>query len=467
METRHHRPGLIRISDDLAAVLRAVSDAGGRPYLAGGCVRDALVDPSTEPKDVDLEVFGLDVEALKVAVGSTGDVVEVGAAFSVLTLRRGDELFDVALPRRRVESTAARHGISVVPDPSASLTEASACRDVTINALLYDASTAEVVDCWDGMADLDARVLRHTSDAFVTDPLRVLRGAQLAARLDLTMAEETVALARSLHDTYPELATERVWGEWSKIATRGRRPSAALEVLTATGWESHLPDLAVLHTIEQDPRWHPEGDVHVHSGLAADKAAELAARAGLDDEQRTVVVLAALVHDFGKATHTQRVVEDDGSIRITSHGHDVAGVEPALRFLASIGAPAAVRRQVGPLVREHMCTVATKDPSRAAVRRLVRRLVPATMEQWELVCTADKGGRGSGSVPPGTEAWMAHYESEKDTLAPLLRGRDLVDAGLTPGPTFRSLLADALTAQDQGEFDDPAGALAWLRDRLR
>lgn len=430
-------------------------------------MRDALIDPDGEPKDVDLEVFGLDREALRDAVGRTGDVVEVGAAFSVLTLRRGAELFDVALPRRRVADAAARHGIRVEADPSAPLTEATACRDFTINALLYDPSTAEVVDCWDGMADLRAGLLSHTSDAFVTDPLRVLRGAQLAARLDLTMAPETVSVARSLRDEHSSLPIERVWGEWSKIATRGRRPSAALEVLAATGWEDHHPDLAVLHSVEQDPRWHPEGDVHVHSGLAADKAAELVEEAGLDDEQRTVVVLAALVHDFGKATHTQRVVGADGSIRITSHGHDVAGVEPASRFLSSIGAPASVRRQVGPLVREHMCAVATKDPSRTVVRRLVRRLAPATMEQWALVCAADKGGRGAGSVPPGTEAWMAHHEAEKDTIEPLLKGRDLVDAGVAPGPEFRSILTAALSAQDEGEFDDHAGALAWLRSRPR
>ena len=457
-----HMPGLIKLTVPTNRVLDAIADAGGHPYLVGGCVRDALIEPGRIPKDVDIEVFGLDIDALSIALKSVGNVDEVGVDFSVLKMCVDGEDFDISLPRKDVKTAEGHRGFSVEADPNSSLPDATARRDFTINALMYDPATGNVIDCWGGLNDLMVGILRHTTDAFAEDPLRVLRGVQFAARFGYTMHPDTIALARELADDYDHLPTERVWEEWHKIASKGRHIGSALETLRQTGWEKHYPQISVLHDVEQDPTWHPEGNVHVHSGMAADKAAELADIAGLDPEDRTVIVLAAMVHDFGKATHTQHAVDKLGNPKITSHGHDHAGVEPADEFLISIGASKVIRDRVKPLVREHMCSSTVKTVTRPAVRRLARRLSPATLNEWAMVTAADKGGRGSGSVDAKTDQWLEMYEEESTRMSPLLTGQHLIDSGMTPGPAFKPVLAAALEAQDEGVFDDETGALAWF-----
>lgn len=453
---------LLDLSPATRSVLAAITAAGGRPYLSGGSVRDALMRSDGRPRDVDIEVFGLDVDALVSALRTVGSVDEVGRSFAVLKITRDGEDFDVSLPRTEVKSGPGHNGFTVVADPHIAPQTAAARRDFTMNALMYDPATGTVLDFFGGVADLHAGVLRHSSAAFAEDPLRVLRGAQFAARFGFAVAPETAVLARSLAPSYAELPPERVWGEWRKIGEQGVHVSAALVALQVCGWLEHFPELARLAGVPQDPRWHPEGDVLVHSGLAADAAAQLADDAGLTGDDRTVVVLGALVHDLGKATHTQ--VHPDG--RIISHGHAEAGVAPVEDLFGRIGAPAALVARITPIVREHMVATGTVGmPSRPAVRRLARRLAPATMIEWSLVCGGDHGGRGSGSGANPALPWLAVAASGGVMHEPrklLLRGDDLIALGLTPGPRFGPVMAAALEAQDDEEFDDHAGAVAWL-----
>ncbi|SDG99592.1 CCA tRNA nucleotidyltransferase [Klenkia brasiliensis] len=424
-------------------VLAAVTRAGGRPYLVGGCVRDRLL--GVPAGDVDVEVFGLALAEVAAALRGVGRVDEVGRAFAVLKVRRDGVDVDVAVP------TA---GPGTAPE------DAARRRDFTVNALMLDAATGEVLDVVGGRADLRDGVLRHTGPAFADDPLRVLRGVRFAARYGFRFAPGTAALCRTL--TPAGLPAERVWGEWRRIGEEGRHLSAALAALAATGWLAHVPKLAALAGVPQDPHWHPEGDVLTHAGLAGDAAAALADEAGLTGEDRAVVVLAALLHDVGKAGHTQ--VRADG--RITSHGHAEAGAEIAREALTALGAPEAFVARVVPLVREHMvATGPTGAPRRTVVRRLARRLAPATVAEWSLVCGADRAGRGSGAGPNPTLAWLALAEAagvDREPSRPLLRGADLVALGRAPGPGFGAVLAAALEAQDEGAFADTAGARAWL-----
>ncbi len=469
VESRHPMPGLIALSPATRRVLGAIEYAGGRPYLVGGCVRDAILEPGSPPKDVDIEVYGTDLDSLTHELSRVGYVDDVGADFEVLKLRTGGEDFDIALPRREVKTGAGHRGFEVVADPFGSLVEASGRRDFTINTLMFDPRTGEVVDCWGGLSDLEAGVLRHTTDAFAEDPLRVLRGVQFAARFGMAMDPGTAKMCRSLAGEYATVAKERVWTEWHKLATKGRYPSKGLEVLAQTGWEDHYPQLAVLHGVPQDPHWHPEGDVHVHTGLAADKASQLADQAGLSGDDRAVVVLATMLHDVGKHTHTSISVDHQGQTRISSAGHADAGVGPAGAFLRSIDAPRHIRDRVLPLVREHMAATGNDDPSASAVRRLARRLQPATIREWAMVVEADKGGRGAGSRPGGTGRWLqvaAELGAERAPVRSLLRGEHLIAAGMTPGPAFAPIIRDAQAAQDDGEFVDEAGAVRWLRMRL-
>ena len=449
---------LVRLSGAASALLQTIRGAGGRPYLVGGCVRDALLAPGGAATDVDIEVFGLDLERVAAAVGQVGPVDEVGRSFAVLKVRRDGEDFDISVPRSEAGTTG--DGGSV--DLGASLRAAAVRRDFTMNALMLDPATQEVLDLVGGVADLRAGVLRHSGPAFAEDPLRVLRGVRFAARFGFRLAPETVELARSLAPSYADLPTERIWGEWRKLGEQGRFLSAAVDTLAESGWLVSVPQLARLAGVPQDPRWHPEGDVLTHSGLAADAAAGLADEAGLTGNDRTVVVLAALLHDIGKAEHTQ--VRADG--RITSYGHAEGGVAPAEELLASIGAPSAVTGRILPIVREHMVATSTGGPpTRAAVRRLARRLAPAAMTEWSLVCGADHAGRGAGSGPNPTTSWLELAQAagvDRHPTRLLLRGEDLMALGHPPGPQYRPVMAAALAAQDDGAFTDHAGAVAWL-----
>lgn len=430
--------------------------------LVGGFVRDLIMGRPAASKDIDVEVYGLTFAALAEALGRAGRVDEVGKSFGVLKVRAGDADLDVNVPRRERKVSAGHRGFDITPDMGLDFAEASARRDFTMNAILLDPEAGTVIDCHGGLEDITAGVLRHTSAAFAEDPLRVLRAVQFAARFGFRLAPETAALCRSLAGSYGELPVERVWCEIEKIGTRGKDITAALTALEASDWERHFPQIAALHGVEQDPEWHPEGDVWVHSGLAADQAARLADEAGLTGADRFTVVMAALAHDFGKVSNTQRAAG-----RIVSHGHAAAGVEPAQAFLRGTGCPEGLIARIVPLVREHMCC--TGRPTKPAVRRLARRLAPATMAELVLVCGADRAGRGDPDAPNLALPWLAAAADLKVTERPakgLLTGDHLIAAGMKPGPPFRPLLAAALEAQDAGEFEDEAGALRWLAQRV-
>ncbi len=219
--------------------------------------------------------------------------------------------------------------------------------------------------------------------ASATDPLDVaLQVSEQSLKLTATLKEQL----RGLPAPDPALA----WPVWRRLLREARD----WPVVIATLHELRaLPAaLDAVRGIRQDERWHAEGDVLTHLGLAA----QVAAGSG------EVIVLAALLHDVGKATHT--VIEHD---RITSYGHAEAGVEPARAFLAQIGAPREIVEQVLPLIAEHMAHVSTKGPpTKHAVGRLERRLAPATLEQWAQVVGADCAGRVPAKPSPAG-AWLA------------------------------------------------------------
>ena len=264
----------MQLPSDLRAMLEAVRQIG-RPRLVGGGVRDWLL--GLEAKDFDIEVAGVDFEQLHRALARFGATDVVGRSFGVIKVRSpqtGSE-YDFSLPRRESKTGAGHRGFAVAPDPKLSDAEAAARRDFTINAIAYDPFTNVVVDPHEGRRDLAARVLRHTSPAFVEDPLRVLRAFQLAARFDLVLAAETAALCRSISSTFAELPVERVWGEWEKWATKAVKPSRGLAVLEETDWLKHFPEIAALRGTPQEPEWHPEGDVFIHTQHCLDALAKL------------------------------------------------------------------------------------------------------------------------------------------------------------------------------------------------
>lgn len=468
-EHRCRTTNLIAISPATQRVLDACRSAGGYPLMVGGCVRDALMgDGAAASKDIDIEVYGVeDIGRLRTNLKMAGRVDEAGVSFGVLKIRSGGEDFDVSLPRRDSKITDGHRGFAVDFDPNLDEVTACARRDFTINAMAYDPQTEELVDPFGGTADLAAGILRHTTEAFDEDPLRVLRGVQFAARFGFSIAPETSARARALSDDYQHLAKERVWGEFDKLLTKGVHLSAGFNALHECGWERHFPELAATRDVPQDAGWHPEGNVIEHLGLSGDAAAQIAIRDGLDADQRRVIVAASVFHDLGKVTHTQ--ISPEG--KITSYGHAEGGVEPTKSLLQRIGAPSHLQDKVLPLVREHMCyaSVDTDVPTDSTVRRLIRRLEGEngrgpTIHDWARVLEADASGRGAGNRASKGGAWVAVADKiGSRAQKSILRGDHLIAHGLKPSPQFSVIIKAALVAQDEGAFTDEAGALEWLR----
>src|SRR5436190_5217880 len=203
---------------ELLRVLRETPELK-RAYLVGGCVRDWLLQVPT--KDYDIEVFGLGYQDLAQALEQWGKVDFVGRSFGVVKLTLPSRrVYDFSIPRRDSKTAPGHKGFEVRFDPALTPAEAAARRDYTINSLMFDPRSNQLLDFFGGRNDLETRILRHTSAAFPEDPLRVLRGMQFAARFELTAAEETTTLARSIKSTYRELAKERVRDEWFKWAQK-------------------------------------------------------------------------------------------------------------------------------------------------------------------------------------------------------------------------------------------------------
>lgn len=448
------------IPPSLQGLVEAVRKAGGRAYLVGGAVRDALLGMPL--KDFDIEVYGLPSEGLESVLAGFGGVDAVGQAFTVFKLSGLpgiDGAVDVSIPRRDSKAGPGHRGIAVEGDPSLSVEEASRRRDFTINALLLDPSTGEVLDPHGGRRDLEARVLRAVdASTFGEDPLRALRAVQLAARFELSVEAGTVRLCASM--PLSELPAERIFGEVEKLLLDARRPSIGLRLLREWGMlPAVAPELVGLAATPQDPQWHPEGDVWTHTLLAMDQAAPLAK--DLDRPRALAVMIATLCHDLGKPATTRF---EDGRIR--SRGHEEAGLAPTAALLDRWNVHTLegydVRGQVLALAANHLKPGQLYDDrehvSDGALRRLARKCEPGLLYR---VARADCLGRTGGFEPVAME-WFLERVRALDVAErppePLLRGRDVLALGVPPGPEIGRILRAVYERQLDGAVTTPEEA---------
>ena len=431
------------------AIAAAVRDAGGRALVVGGYVRDRLMRlPEAGQVNIDLEVFGVPGDRLRALLEGFGRVEAVGESFQVYKL--GD--VDVSLPRRDSKAGRGHRGFVVAGDPDMSIEEAARRRDFTINAMSWDPLSAEYFDPFDGRGDLDRRLLRMVDpQTFADDSLRVLRAVQFAARFEFTLDDATAAVCRGI--PLDDLPSERIWGEIEKLLLKARRPSIGLALAMDLGIIARLfPELQALAGCVQEPEWHPEGDVWVHTLQVVDRART---RIGdLDRSRRVAVMLGAVAHDLGKPATTAFI---DGRIR--SMNHEEEGVAPASAFLDRLNVHSIdgydVRRQVLGITAQHLkpgSWYKVRDEVRdGAFRRLAQKV---DLELLARVAKSDCEGREPGVFDCAAMDWFLERARmlgvEHRPPPPILLGRHLLALGMKPGPRVGEILKAIYELQMDG-----------------
>ena len=439
-------------------IAELVTSHGGSAYIVGGWVRDALLNPKQQNTDLDIEVFGIQPDELHNILRTNFRCDLYGKAFQIIGLR--DHNIDIAIPRRERKTGVKHTDFEVEGDPDMTVEQAAARRDFTVNAIYAKLPEGLIEDPFAGVLDLRAGILRHTTERFKEDPLRVLRAMQFSARLGFDVHPETIQLCRSL--SHRDLTQERVFQEWKKLLLRGMDFHRGLGFLRDCGWLQYYPELEALDSCNQDPQWHPEGNVWTHTLHCLNAFAKH--RTGNEWED-LVVGLAVLCHDLGKPSTT--IIKDG---RIRSPGHAKAGVEVARNFIGRLTDHKQLTDEVLPLVQDHMTPLEFhhNGAGDSAIRRLAQRV--KRIDRLVRVSTADKGGRPPlpWKVPIPEGQWLlqrAEKLAVKDSAPkPLLLGRHLLGMGYEEGPDLGKLLASAYEAQIDGGFETLDEGIEWVRE---
>lgn len=473
---KNNLPEHARVYRAVVELANAIKEAGGQALLVGGCIRDMLAGKI--PKDFDIEVYKLKPAQIEEVAKRFGKVSDVGKAFGILKVSLGQGVdIDLSLPRTDSKIGVGHKGFEVKSDPNMSVADAARRRDFTINSMAGDPLTCELFDPFGGAKDLRDRVLRVTGEErFRDDPLRVMRALQFVGRLGLSIEPESVRIITSMVPELKELPKERIYGEWKKLLLNSEKPSLGLSAGMALGVFKRIhPEFPPLAETPQEPEWHPEGDVWIHTLMAVDEAADIVRRENLDEETAFTVMLATLCHDLGKPAVTEY---KEGRLR--SYAHDQAGEEPTKKFLATLGVQGLMRDKIVRLVVDHLAPsmlyitekVKKQPVSDGAIRKLATRLTPATIQELVCVAEADHVGRGPFQDPEIKEQLLLNLREypaglwllkrardlavEKSKPVDLLQGRDLLNFGVSPGKHMGDIIKLANKLRDENELTKEA-----------
>ena len=410
-------------------IAEKVKDAGGRAFYVGGYVRDRLL--SLENKDLDIEVHGITPEQLYAVLEELGKPKTVGSSFGVYNLKGYD--VDIAMPRKETATGRGHKDFQITVDPFIGYEKAARRRDFTINAMMEDVLTGEVVDPFHGRDDLENRILRCVDPVtFVEDPLRVLRAAQFASRFEFAVDSQTVELCKTID--LSALSRERVEEELRKALVKGVKPSVFFETLRQMNQlDVWFPEVKRLIGVRQDPIYHPEGDVWIHTMQVVDNAALF--REKVSDPFR--FELLALCHDFGKIVTTAEV-----NGRIHAYDHENQGLPLVETFLKRITGEHDTIRYVLNMTSLHMKPNAVFH-DKASIKT-TNRMFDQAMEPVDLIyiSMADKPLiMGKDVFTDGSDFLFERYGIFKETMSrPYVTGKDLIDAGLEPDESFSKIL---------------------------
>lgn len=492
-------PELLKPIADFAAKIYATPhdpkfpDVQPKALLVGGFVRDALL--GQHPKDADLEVSGVSPERLvELLTQMFPDKVDtVGQQFGILKVYANEGIeFDVSIPRRESKSGTGHKGFIVQSDPAMSIEEAGRRRDFTWNALAADPLTGEVFDYFGGVSDLKEKVLKVTDpERFKDDPLRVMRALQFAARYNFSVEPESLKLMREMvaENQLDELPVERMTGEFEKLLLKGETPSTGFELARELGIvEKYYPELHDLIDTPQEPQWHPEGDVWIHTMMVVDAAAKIIRQEdrGFTKQEKLQVMVGALCHDLGKPATTEVI---DGKIR--SLAHEEAGIEPTKSFLGkfkfgedvlhSSTTIASEHLKPGQNYREFVEKKSIDEKTYANImRRLLKRISPMSWKVLSASSESDSRGRaipGIDTAPYGPGETMAkiitEYKLGVAAKTNLIGGRDIfaiaeqLGVKVSGGPKFGEYIRLIEDMRDQEVISTKEEAMQELEKMIK
>jgi poly(A) polymerase len=422
-----------------ADICRKLSDAGHRALLAGGCVRDMLLDLS--PKDYDVATSAPPAVVARLF----RKCVSVGAAFGVQVVVLPEGMFEVATFRKDGPYRDGRH-----PDYVEFTGEAEDAfrRDFTINAMFFDPVTETVIDYVHGLEDLREGIIRTVGDPFLRfseDRLRLLRAIRFAARLGYEIEPATWSAICSIPQQAAESSMERIRDEIRKVLVEGGARKA-FELLDASGILPYiLPEIAAMKGVEQPPEFHPEGDVFEHTLRMLEMA----------QKPSVTLATALLLHDVGKPI--TQTFED----RIRFNNHDKVGAREAERICRGLRFSNEEIKRVAWLVENHMRVEALPEMRENKRKRFVREEgFDELLELCRLDCLASHNGLD-------TVRWVEHYMAALPAEAlkppPLLRGDDLIAMGYRPGPLFSEILRAVEDELLEGNLSTREQALEFVK----
>lgn len=409
----------------MATLKEFISSIKGDCYLVGGAVIDSI---NNNPiKDWDIEVYGVDYQTIVDTLKELGvDSDLVGKSFGVLkTTLSIDGIpqdIDISLPRTETKVGEGHKGFKVEVSTVLDTKQASRRRDLTINSIMKNLKTGEIVDNWGGQGDLLNGILRHVDcNTFKEDPLRVLRVMQLLPRKGRTVSRDTIQLCRSMFDMFKELPKERVYEEFNKLLLKSSHPSQGLRFLRDCDWIEHFPVLLDLIGCQQHPTHHPEGDVWTHTLLVLDHAANV--RDELDEEWRLPFMWGMLLHDIGKPSTTEFTEKG-----YTAYNHDVVGAEMATVFMSTMTTDKKVIERVRTIVMEHMNARPLLSAGKSSWRRLHNRI---RLDIIGAVSMSDTKGRTTGRDTGGDSIYEICKDYYKEfgvkKIPKIITGRVLID----------------------------------------
>ncbi len=440
----------LNIPKVLEDILCNLQELGARPILVGGCVRDHFLNIPV--KDYDVEIFGIDsYETIENSLKKFGSVKLVGKSFGVLTLRVDKYDFDFALPRTEKKIGNTHQDFEVITDANLSFKEAAIRRDFTINAIGYDFSKKKFLDPFNGIKDLEKKLIKHIDDrTFIEDSLRVYRAVGFASRFDFKIEEKTKELCKQIISSgeLEYLPKERIFEELKKLFLKSSRPSVGFELIRQLGILKYFPELNALIGCIQDKEYHPEGDVWIHTMMCLDELARIIREENINDEYRKLYLFyGILCHDLGKPFCTQEI-----NGKITSHKHEVLGIEPSISFLSKLTNEKKFIEIVCTLVKNHLAPfqLYLAESSLKAIKRLSLKV---NIEDLCLVCLADCLGRDildKDKCYKATE-WLLEKAKEleihNEPIKALVQGRDLIALGFNPSQKFKEILDFAFDLQ--------------------